>query len=186
MRQRFRPRTSQGFTIFFTGLSGSGKSTIAKALAVKLRDHGERSVSLLDGDEVRRRLSSELSYSPEDRERHVHRIGYVAAEITKSGGVAVCARITPRAATREQIRRLVEDVGGFVLVHVNTPLDVCEARDRKGLYEKARAGLVEHFTGVSDAYEEPTDADVVVDAAVLSPEEASDNILAHLVKRGYL
>lgn len=186
MRQRFRPRTSQGFTIFFTGLSGSGKSTIAKALAVKLRDHGERSVSLLDGDEVRRRLSSELSYSPADRDRHVRRIGYVAAEITKSGGVAVCARVTPHAATRAQIRRLVEDVGGFVLVYVNTPLDVCEARDRKGLYKKARAGLVEHFTGVSDTYEEPTDADVVVNAAVQTPEQASESILQHLVKLDYL
>ena len=153
---------------------------------MKLRDHGERSVSLLDGDEVRRRLSSELSYSPEDRERHVRRIGYVAAEITKSGGVAICARVTPHAETRDELRRLVEDVGGFVLVHVNTALDVCEARDRKGLYKKAHAGLIEHFTGVSESYEEPTDADVVVDAAVLTPERASDTILEHLVERGYL
>jgi sulfate adenylyltransferase len=186
MRRRFRPRSEQGFTVFLTGLSGSGKSTIAKSLAVRLRDHGDRSVSLLDGDEVRRRLSSELTYSPEDRERHVRRIGYVAAEVTKSGGVAVCARIAPLAGTRNQIRRLVEDVGGFVLVHVNTPIEVCEARDRKGLYAKARAGLVEHFTGISEPYEEPTDAEVVVNTENETPDEASQRIIDHLEKRGYL
>lgn len=186
MQRRFRPRIEQGFTVFFTGLSASGKSTIAKALAVRLRDHGGRSVSILDGDEVRRRLSSELSYSPADRERHVLRMAYVAAEITKSGGVALCARIVPRAETRSQIRRLVEDAGGFVLVHVNTSREVCEVRDRKGLYANARAGRVEHFTGVSDPYDEPTDADVLVAGDVETPEEASDRVVGYLVKCGYL
>lgn len=186
MRQRFRPRNDQGFTVFLTGLSGSGKSTIAKSLAVRLRDYGDRSVSLLDGDEVRRRLSSELTYSPEDRERHLLRIGYVAAEITKSGGVAVCARIAPHASSRREIRRLVEDFGGFVLVHVDTPLTVCQTRDRKGLYAKAAAGLVEHFTGVSDVYEQPTDADVVVDTTTETPEEAAKRIIERLQDGGYL
>ncbi len=186
MQRRFRPRTEQGFTVFFTGLSGSGKSTIAKSLAVNLRSHGARSVSILDGDQVRRRLSSELSYSPEDRERHVQRMGYVAAEITKSGGVAVCARVAPRRSTRSQIRHLVEDFGGFILVHVNTPLEVCEARDRKGLYAKARSGIVEHFSGVSEAYEEPADADVVVDGESETPDGASQHVIRFLEKSGYL
>jgi sulfate adenylyltransferase len=186
MRRRFRPRREQGFTVFFTGLSGSGKSTIAKSLAVRLRDHGDRSVSMLDGDEVRRRLSSELTYSPVDRERHLLRIAYVAAEVTKSGGVAVCARIAPSASTRREIRRLVEDFGGFFLVHVNTPLAVCQARDRKGLYAKAKAGLVEYFPGVSDRYEAPTDADVVVDTTLQTADEAADSIIVRLQERGYL
>jgi sulfate adenylyltransferase len=186
MQRRFRPRSEQGFTVLFTGLSGSGKSTIAKNLAVILRDHGARSVSILDGDDVRRRLSSELTYSPEDRERHVLRMGYVASEITKSGGAAVCARVAPSASTRRRIRHLVDDLGGFILVHVNTPLEVCEARDRKGLYAKARAGLVEHFAGVSETYEEPADADVVVDGVHQTPDEAAQQVVRHLEKTGFL
>jgi sulfate adenylyltransferase len=186
MQRRFRPRHDQGITVFFTGLSGSGKSTIAKSLAVRLRDHGDRSVSVLDGDEVRRRLSSELSYSPLDRERHVLRIGYVAAELTKSGGAAICARVAPSASSRREIRRLVEDYGGFVLVHVNTPLEVCQARDRKGLYAKAKAGLVEHFPGISDGYEVPTDADVVIDTTAQTPDQAAEAIMEELTERGYL
>lgn len=186
MQRRFRPRSEQGFTVLFTGLSGSGKSTIAKTLAVNLRNQGARSVSILDGDHVRRRLSSELTYSPEDRERHLLRMGYVASEITKSGGAAVCARVAPRASTRSQIRHLVDDLGGFVLVYVDTPPEVCEARDRKGLYAKARAGVVEHFTGVSETYEVPTDADVVIDGAHQTPDDAAQQVICHLEEVGLL
>ena len=185
LRRRFRARADQGFTVFFTGLSGAGKSTIARSLVEKLRDLGDRSVSLLDGDEVRQRLSSELGFSREDRDRHVQRIGYVAAEITKSAGVAVCAPIAPYAASRRHVRRLVEAGGGFVLVYVDTPLAICEERDRKGLYAKARAGLVSQFTGVSDAYEEPKDADIVVSFGETT-DEASQRIVEYLREMGYL
>jgi sulfate adenylyltransferase len=186
LRRRHRARADQGFTVFLTGLSGSGKSTIANSLVAKLRDLMDRSVSLLDGDEVRQRLSSELGFSREDRDRHVLRIGYVASEITRSGGVAVCAPIAPYEATRAEVRRLVEAGGGFLLVHVDTPLAVCEERDRKGLYAKARAGLVPQFTGVSDPYEEPTDADVVVNTSTQTPDEASQRIIEQLQSMGYL
>jgi len=186
LRRRYRGRAEQGFTIFFTGLSGSGKSAIANALVFALRDLGGRSVSLLDGDEIRQRLSSELMFSREDRDRHVLRIAYVATEVTRSGGVAVCAPIAPFASTREEARRLIEPYGGFVLVHVDTPLEVCEQRDRKGLYAKARAGVVPHFTGVSDPYEPPTDADVVVDTVNQTPPQAAERILEHLRSAGYL
>jgi sulfate adenylyltransferase len=186
LRRRFKPPIEQGFTVFFTGLSGAGKSTIANALVLKLRDLGGRSVSLLDGDEVRQRLSSELGFSHADRDRHVLRIGYVAAEVTRSGGVAVCAPIAPYAATRSDVRRLVEAGGGFVLVYVNTPLEVCEQRDRKGLYAKARAGVVAAFTGISDRYEAPTDAEIVIDTQAESPEQAVQRILDHLSRAGYV
>jgi sulfate adenylyltransferase len=186
LRRRYKGRAEQGFTVFFTGLSGSGKSAIAGALVFALRDLGGRSVSLLDGDEVRQLLSSELMFSREDRDRHVLRIAYVATEVTRSGGVAVCAPIAPFAATRAEVRRMVEPCGGFVLVHVDTPLEVCEARDRKGLYAKARAGVVPHFTGVSDPYEPPTDADVVVDTVSQTPQQAAQLILEHLRAAGYL
>jgi sulfate adenylyltransferase len=185
LRRRFRARADQGFTVFFTGLSGAGKSTIARSLVEKLSELADRSVSLLDGDEVRQQLSSELGFSREDRDRHVRRIGYVAAEITKSGGVAVCAPIAPYAAARRDVRRMVEAGGGFVLVYVDTPLDICEKRDRKGLYAKARAGVVSQFTGVSDGYDEPKDADIVVDFTQ-TPDEASQRILEYLREMGYL
>jgi sulfate adenylyltransferase len=185
LRRRFRARADQGFTVFFTGLSGAGKSTIARSLVEKLSELADRSVSLLDGDEVRQQLSSELGFSREDRDRHVRRIGYVAAEITKSGGVAVCAPIAPYAAARRDVRRMVEAGGGFVLVYVDTPLDICEKRDRKGLYAKARAGVVSQFTGISDGYDEPKDADIVVDFTQ-TPDEASQRILEYLREMGYL
>ncbi|MEJ7707797.1 MAG: adenylyl-sulfate kinase [Nocardioidaceae bacterium] len=186
LRRRYPSRAEQGFTVFFTGLSGSGKSTIANRLVLRLRDLGDRSVSLLDGDEVRQRLSSELRFSREDRDRHVLRMAYVAGEVTKSGGVAVCAPIAPYAATRAEVRRMVEAGGGFLLVYVDTPLEICEERDRKGLYAKARAGLVSQFTGVSDPYEEPVDADVVVDTLTQTPDQAAQAIIDHLQTMGYL
>ena len=186
LRRSYPPRSHQGVTVFFTGLSGSGKSTIASALLVKLLEIGGRPVTLLDGDLVRKHLSSELGFSKEHRDLNIRRIGFVAAEITKNGGVAVCAPIAPYDATRRDVRRLVEAGGGFVLVHVATPIEVCEARDRKGLYAKARAGVLKEFTGISDPYEEPTDADIVIDTTSITPEEAAQDVILHLEREGYI
>ena len=186
LRRSHPPRRHQGFTVFFTGLSGSGKSTIANALLVKLLEIGGRSVTLLDGDLVRKNLSSELGFSKEHRDINIRRIGYVASEITKNGGAAVCAPIAPYDAVRKDVRSAVEPAGGFVLVHVDTPLEVCEQRDRKGLYAKARAGIIKEFTGISDPYETPVDADVTIDTTALTPEEAAQQIVLHLERDGYV
>lgn len=150
LRRTFPPRHRQGFTVFFTGLSGSGKSTIANALRVKLMELGGRAVTLLDGDTVRKELSSELGFSKEHRDINVQRIGYVASEITRNGGVAICAPIAPYTDMRRRVRERVEQHGGFLEVHVATPLETCEARDRKGLYAKARAGIIKDFSGIDD------------------------------------
>jgi len=186
LRRSSPPRVRQGFTVFFTGLSGSGKSTIANVLLVKLLELGGRSVTLLDGDLVRKSLSSELGFSKEHRDLNIRRIGYVASEITKHGGIAVCAPIAPYDRTRKDVRALVEPTGGFVLVHVATPIEVCEARDRKGLYAKARAGLVKEFTGISDPYEAPTDAELTIDTAEVTAAEAAQQVLLYLEKEGYI
>ena len=186
LRRTHPPRAQQGFTVFFTGLSGSGKSTIANALLVKLLEMGGRPVTMLDGDLVRKNLSSELGFSREHRDLNIRRIGYVASEITKAGGIALCAPIAPYDATRKHVRALVESGGGFILVHVATPLDVCETRDRKGLYAKARAGLIPEFTGISDPYEEPTDAEVVIDTSAFQPEEAANQIVLFLERLGFI
>ena len=186
LRHSYPARVDQGLTVFFTGLSGSGKSTIANVLLVKLLEMGGRPVTLLDGDLVRRHLSSELGFSKEHRDLNIRRIGYVAAEITKNGGIAVCAPIAPYDATRKDVRRMVESGGGFLLVHVDTPIEVCEARDRKGLYAKARAGIVKEFTGISDPYEAPDDADVVIDTADTTASEAAQQIILHLEHEGYI
>ena len=186
LRRSFPPRHKQGVTIFFTGLSGSGKSTIANALMTKFLEIGGRPVTILDGDLVRKHLSSELGFSKEHRDINIRRIGYVASEISKNGGIAICAPIAPYDATRKAVRAMVESGGGFILVHVATSIDVCEQRDRKGLYAKARAGIVKEFTGISDPYEEPKDAEVVIDTGSLSPEEAAQQIVLHLEKEGYL
>jgi sulfate adenylyltransferase len=186
LARRHPPRHRRGFTVFFTGLSGSGKSTIANRLLVRLLERNERTVTLLDGDLLRKHLSSELGFSRSHREINVRRIGFVAAEITKHGGIAICAPIAPYAAGREEVRSIVEAVGGFTLVYVATPLDECERRDRKGLYARARAGLIESFTGVSDLYEPPADAEVSIDTGQLTPEAAVDTIVGHLEREGYL
>jgi sulfate adenylyltransferase len=180
------PRHRQGFTVFFTGLSGAGKSTIANVLLVKLLEMGGRPVTLLDGDIVRKHLSSELGFSKEHRDINIRRIGFVASEISKNGGIALCAPIAPYDAVRKEVRAMVEPAGGFVLVHVATPLPTCEERDRKGLYAKARAGLIREFTGVSDPYEAPKDAEVVIDTTDVSPEEATQEILLYLEREGYI
>ncbi len=186
LRRTHPARHKQGFTIFFTGLSGSGKSTVANALMVKLMEMGGRPVSLLDGDVVRKHLSSELGFSKEHRDLNIRRIGYVASEITKNGGIAICAPIAPYAATRRQVRDMIQPVGGFIEVHVSTPLEVCEARDRKGLYAKARAGIIKGFTGIDDPYEVPEDPELVVDTSELTPDLAAHRILVKLEGLGFI
>lgn len=184
-RERRRPNR-RGVTVFFTGLSGSGKSTIARGLVERLREDGRRSVSLLDGDEVRQLLSRGLGFSRADRDLNIRRIGLVAAEVTRHGGVAVCAPIAPFSAVRQEVRERVEQVGDFILVHVSTPVDECERRDRKGLYARARQGLLPDFTGVSSPYEVPEAADLRIDTTNLSEEETVDRVWRALLARGYL
>lgn len=186
LRRSYPPRHKQGVTIFFTGLSGSGKSTIANVLVTKFLETGGRPVTLLDGDLVRKHLSSELGFSKEHRDINIRRIGYVASEITKNGGIAICAPIAPYDATRKAVRSMIEPVGGFILVHIATTVETCEQRDRKGLYAKARAGILKEFTGISDPYEEPKDAEVVINTAELSPEEAAQEIILHLEREGFI
>jgi sulfate adenylyltransferase len=186
LRKTHPPRFGQGATIFFTGLSGSGKSTIANALFVKFLEMGGRPVTLLDGDHVRKNLSSELGFSREHRDINIRRIGFVASEITKNGGIAICAPIAPYDNVRRDVRHMIESLGGFILVYVATPIEVCEERDRKGLYAKARAGIVKEFTGISDPYEEPADADIVIDTTETTPEEAAQQIVLHLEREGFI
>ncbi|MGI9342625.1 MAG: bifunctional sulfate adenylyltransferase/adenylylsulfate kinase [Gammaproteobacteria bacterium] len=186
LRLSYPPRHKQGVTIFFTGLSGSGKSTIANALLVKLLEVGDRPVTLLDGDHVRKNLSSELGFSKEHRDLNIQRIGYVASEINKNGGIAICAPIAPYAATRRIVREQNESYGGFVEVHIATSVEVCEQRDRKGLYAKARAGIIKEFTGISDPYEAPENPEVRIDTADLSPDLAAHRILVKLESMGFI
>ncbi|MCW8983965.1 MAG: bifunctional sulfate adenylyltransferase/adenylylsulfate kinase, partial [Thermoanaerobaculales bacterium] len=186
LEHRYPARGAQGFTVFLTGLSGSGKSTIANVLRVKLLELGGRGVTLLDGDLVRANLSSELGFSKEHRDLNIRRIGFVASEITRAGGVAICAPIAPYDVVRREVREMVQPCGGFVLVHVATPLEVCEARDRKGMYAKARAGIIKEFTGISDPYEVPEDADVVIDTSNLAPAAAADAVPLYLERQGYI
>ncbi|TDC28130.1 adenylyl-sulfate kinase [Micromonospora sp. 15K316] len=181
------PRRYRGLVVFLTGLSGSGKSTVARGLSDALREGGERTVTLLDGDVVRRELSAGLGFDKADRDLNVRRIGWVAAEIARHRGVAICCPIAPYAAARATAREMALAAGaGFVLVHVATPLEVCERRDRKGLYARARAGLLTGMTGVDDPYEEPTDADLVLDTSELAVDEAVQTVLHHLTETGWV
>ena len=186
LRTVYPPPREQGVTLFFTGLSGSGKSTLAKIMYGKFVEEGRRSVTLLDGDVVRHHLSSELGFSKSDRDLNVRRIGFVASEITKNGGVAICAPIAPYAATRRDVREMVEAHGAMIEIHVSTPLEVCEARDRKGLYAKARKGVIPEFTGISDPYEEPEEPEIRIDTTDLTPMQAAQEIYLHLLAKGYL
>jgi sulfate adenylyltransferase len=186
LRRARPPRRERGLVVFFTGLSGSGKSTIARGLAEALAERGDRTVSLLDGDHVRQLLSAGLTFSRADRDRNIARIGYVAAEIARHGGVAICAPIAPYAAARAVAREMVKETGDFLLVYVSTPVDVCAARDRKGLYAKARAGVLDGFTGVSDPYEEPRDADLVLDTSTMTRAQAVAAVLRLLIAGGWL
>lgn len=186
LRQSHPVKERQGVTIFFTGLSGAGKSTIARVLLSKLLERGNRAVTLLDGDIVRRHLSSELGFSRAHRDINILRIGFVASEITKHGGIAICAPIAPYRETRRRVREMVEEHGGFYEIYVATPLEVCEARDRKGLYAKARAGLIKEFTGISDPYEIPERPEIIVDTRDCSPLEAAQMIIDRIRKDGFI
>jgi sulfate adenylyltransferase len=182
----YPPPRKQGVTIFLTGLSGAGKSTIAKVLFSRFLEIGDRPVTLLDGDIVRRNLSRELSFSKEHRDINVRRIGFVASEITKNRGIAICAPIAPYRATRNEIRKTIEAYGGFIEVHVATPIEECEARDRKGMYAKARAGLIKGFTGVDDPYEPPRSPEVSIDTTHMRPDEAAQEVLLVMGQKGYI
>ena len=187
LRNAYPPKHKQGFTVFLTGLSGAGKSTIAQVLLSRFLEMGDRPVTLLDGDIVRRHLSSELGFSKEHRDINVRRIGFVASEITKNRGIAICAPIAPYSLSRRQVREMVEQYsGGFIEVYVATPLEICENRDRKGSYAKARAGLIKGFTGVDDPYETPENPDVKVDTTEITPDEAAQEVLLELQRQGYL
>ncbi|MEO1918953.1 MAG: bifunctional sulfate adenylyltransferase/adenylylsulfate kinase [Paracoccaceae bacterium] len=183
--RRTRPaKFKQGFTVFFTGLSGSGKSTIANALMVKLMEMGGRPVTLLDGDVVRKNLSSELGFSKEHRDLNIRRIGFVASEITKNGGIAICAPIAPYTATRRAVREEIESFGTFVEVHVSTSLEECERRDRKGLYKLAREGKIKEFTGISDPYEAPIKAELVVETENVEVDTSAHQVILKLEQLG--
>jgi len=179
MRGLMPSANPRGLVIFLTGLSGAGKSTLAQALAALIERTG-RAVTLLDGDEVRRLLSSELGFSRAHRDLNVQRIGYVATEVARHGGIAICAQIAPYAAARADVRNRARTAGRFFLVHVATPLEVCERRDPKHLYARARAGLLPGFTGVSDPYEAPQDADLVIDTQHCTPQECAQTVVARL------
>jgi len=186
LQKTYLPPQKQGFTVFLTGLSGAGKSTVAKILYSRFLEIGGRPVTLLDGDIVRRNLSSELSFSKEHRDINVRRIGFVASEITKNRGIAICAPIAPYQETRREIRAGIEAWGGFIEVHISTPIEVCEKRDRKGMYAKARVGLIKGFTGVDDPYEVPEFPEVSIDTTGLTPDEAVQEILLFLGQKSYL
>ncbi|WP_250028492.1 adenylyl-sulfate kinase [Paractinoplanes maris] len=181
------PRRHRGLVVFFTGFSGSGKSTIARGLADSLRESGERTITLLDGDVVRRELSAGLGFSKADRDANVRRIGWVAAEVGRHRGMAVACPIAPYESARAAVRAMAVEAGaGFVLVHVNTPLEICEQRDRKGLYARARAGQLRGMTGIDDPYEEPADAELSIDTTTITVPEAIDIVAAYLVEHGWV
>ena len=182
----YPPRRTRGLVIFFTGFSGSGKSTVARVVAQRITDHFHRPVTLLDGDVVRTILSSGLGFDRAGRDANIGRIGFVATEVARHGGVAICAPIAPYAQSRQTVREMAESVGDFVLIHVSTPLEVCEGRDVKGLYARARAGLVQGFTGINDPYETPADADLTLDTTLMSEPEAVTVVMDLLVHGGWL
>ncbi|MGV3739841.1 MAG: bifunctional sulfate adenylyltransferase/adenylylsulfate kinase [Gammaproteobacteria bacterium] len=186
LQTAYPPKYKQGFTLFFTGLSGAGKSTIAKAFVSYLKSNSkQRKITLLDGDVIRRNLSNGLGFSKADRDIQIRRIGYVAAEITKHGGIAICAAIAPYSELRQQIRSTINEYGGFIEIYVATPLSVCKKRDIKGLYRQAELGLIQHFTGVSDPYEEPVNPEITIDTSVMTVHDAVQKIFSYLITQGY-
>lgn len=186
LSRSYPPRTKQGLTLFFTGFSGSGKSTLARIIYAKFIEEGKRPVTLLDGDVVRLNLSSELGFSKKDRNTNVRRIGYVASEITKNRGVAICAPIAPYSEIRREVRSKIEEYGSFIEIHVSTSIEECESRDRKGLYAKARKGIIPEFTGISDPYDVPENPEIRIDTVDMSPVQAAQDIYLYLVREGYL
>jgi len=186
LQQSYPARSKRGLTLFFTGLSGSGKSTLARIIYAKFLEEGKRAVTLLDGDVVRLNLSSELGFSKKDRNINIRRIGYVASEITKNRGVAICAPIAPYKDTRREVRNNIEEYGAFVEIHVSTSLEECESRDRKGLYAKARKGIIPEFTGISDPYDIPENPEIRIDTVNVSPVQAAQEIYLYLIREGYI
>lgn len=182
----YPPRIKQGFTLFCTGLSGAGKSMLVNALALRLTEIQDKRMVILDGDIVRNHLSKGLGFTKEDRQTNIRRIGYVASEITKVGGITLVAAIAPYKEDREYVRSLIEDKGGFIEIYVSTPLAVCEERDAKGLYQKAREGIIQHFTGISDPYEAPCKPEITIDTSLTSIEEAVDGIITYLLEHNYI
>jgi len=179
-------RGERGFAVFLTGLPAAGKSTIANSLRVRLIEMGGRSVHLLDSDTVRKTLSFGLGFSSEDRNENIRRMGDAAAEITKSGRIGICAAIAPYDVARKEVRRVVSAAGGFFLVYISTPASVCEARDPKGDYARARARILSNFTGISDPYEPPDDAEIIIDTTETSVESATEIIVSRLRAEGYV
>jgi len=186
LKKKFPSRDKQGIALFFTGLSGAGKSTIANALRIHLMELLDRPVTLLDGDLVRKNLSSELGFSKEHRDINILRIGYVASEITKHGGIAICAPIAPYKATRRKVRDMISGAGAFMEIYISTSLDTCESRDRKGLYKLAREGVIKEFTGISDPYEVPENAELVINTENKTVEACVQTIIGKLSVEGYL
>jgi sulfate adenylyltransferase len=186
LRGAYPARSEQGFTIFTTGLPSAGKSTLAKVLLVKFMELRDRPVTLLDGDIVRKNLSSELSFTKEHRNLNVQRIGFVASEITKNAGIAICAPIAPYEESRRHNRELISRYGGYIEVYLSTPVEVCEQRDRKGTYAKARAGIISHFTGIDDPYVPPSNPEITINTSESTPEEAAQEVLHYLAEQGYL
>ncbi|MBI4776103.1 MAG: bifunctional sulfate adenylyltransferase/adenylylsulfate kinase [Deltaproteobacteria bacterium] len=186
LKLAFPPKSAQGFTIFLTGLSGSGKSTLAKVLLVKLMEMRDRPVTLLDGDIVRKNLSSELDFSKEHRDLNIRRIGFVASQITKNGGIAICAPIAPYEESRRHNRELISQYGGYIEVYLSTPLETCELRDAKGVYAKARAGKIKGFTGIDDPYVPPANPEITIDTREFNPIEAAQKVLLFLEEQGYV
>jgi sulfate adenylyltransferase len=186
LRNVYPPRRKQGFTIFITGLPSAGKSTLAKVLLVKFMELRDRPVTLLDGDIVRKNLSSELSFTRKHRNLNIRRIGFVASEITKNGGIAICAPIAPYDESRRYNRELISRRGGYIEVYLSTPMEVCESRDRKGIYAKARTGKVSGVTGIDDPYIPPSNSEIVLDTSKLTPDEAAQEVLLYLEQQGYI
>jgi len=186
LRKAYPPKHEQGFTVFLTGLPSSGKSTLANALLLKLREITERQITLLDGDVIRTHLSHGLGFSQEDREANITRVGFVAKEVTRHGGIVICALVAPFERARNIVREMISEVGGFIEVFVSTPLSVCEQRDRKGMYKKAREGIIKQFTGISDPYELPSAPEIRIDTANVGPEEVIDNLIRQIKLLGYI
>ena len=186
LRKAYPPKDKQGLTLFLTGLPSSGKSTLANALALKLREITDRQVTLLDGDVIRTHLSHGLGFSREDRETNITRVGFVAQEITRHGGIVICALVAPYTNARQKVREMISEVGGYIEIYVATPLSICEERDRKGLYKKAREGLVKQFTGISDPYEAPTAAEININTANIRPEEIITTLIQNIKLLGYI
>ncbi len=186
LKKAYPPRNKQGFTLFFTGFSGSGKSTIANIVMTKLLEIGGKKITLLDGDIVRKNLSSELTFSKEHRDLNIMRIGFVANEITKNGGIAICCPIAPYEKTRQLNRELISASGAYIEIHVDTTIEECEKRDRKGLYAKARAGIIKGMTGIDDPYETPKDPEIKLNTLEMSPEEAANEVLLYLERERYI